>query len=1166
MLSRLYTNLGLVKEIKGQYNDAADLIKKSIGICKPHDIYEQLTRNYLSMAGLCEKIGDNNEAIRNYNLCIDVAKKVKSKVSLLSTALLAKSELLVRLTEYHGAKTILQKAYKLKGLSDEERKNIGEKLKVVVCMCQTEDKLVVSSGDHKELKILYEKMGDAACIFQCYQKAVEYYTMMLEHAQKSGGNDEELKNCYFSLAETYKDNGDYFQAIYHYEKEYELCKELKDGLNTLSNIADTKEMANLPLDDVKAVYERAFESCRAEKNLKEERRMVSRYIIYLNRNEHKKELDVAYNLLKSLGTPDSNEESSSSDSDSEDSQTKLPVGADIDLDELQDVSDNSDEETYEMSPNKKRSKRFTIKKNEKGETQLHTACIHGHLQVVRHLLDLGHPVNVRDFSGWMPLHEACNHGHLEVVKLLVEKGAAVNDRGGTYCGGITPLYDAARNAHLQIIEYLLDHGASVNTKTDDGDTTLNILKTYHGGDKIPEDQWPLYFKLIERLGEGMEKAGQKAEPCPRSRSFGFVDEDDDPPLERSSRCSNKNKSAINGTKEVRDSSTSKRSALVTEEENILYDDWLVVDVPNKPKRRRTSSSLTRTSSIRSDSPMNRKSVSPAKKRVSDEFLVPDDYVEENEQDYSWISPLNSTYKNRSQESKRKRQVSLLDSGFSKDRSTGLSISQKSIKRNNSGGTLQQKQAKLTKFTQATNPVVQEHVTREVPERAVVPQISTCPQTRVEDEVRFVDILVENITFRIAVMSSQIRAKNIGWLAEQAALKYERKECKKPVLELQSSTGALLSDSDPLQMLFVNGRQAESVVGKVVKVILPPLVDRYKEMCAYLNVDVEEDLCTKLEEVFTSLSLQDNGMFGESLTPLCKAINHQSSLLELNLSGNSLDIETFQTLCLTLPTLTNLMTLNLRNTGLTLSHLHHMAFLETSCQSVLKNLTNLDLSDNPLGNQSLHCLSRLTERFTLTHISLSNVKLVSPLRLGGETALHLSEVVELDISNNCLNESDLAAIFQRLTGTKVTSLNLSNNDSKDVVGALTRLLEMPSLRVGIFSRCNVNDRQLDELLRFSTAVEMLELSYNPLLTGISLKKILECSNLRQVHLVHCDGILVNCDVFEVNKFLENSGIRNLVITSDIDEIYPCHDLIEAFQRKYSDSVVTKTESYLGLRTG
>ncbi|CAH2006655.1 unnamed protein product [Acanthoscelides obtectus] len=212
MLSRLYTNLGLVKEIKGQYNDAADLIKKSIGICKPHDIYEQLTRNYLSMAGLCEKIGDNNEAIRNYNLCIDVAKKVKSKVSLLSTALLAKSELLVRLTEYHGAKTILQKAYKLKGLSDEERKNIGEKLKVVVCMCQTEDKLVVSSGDHKELKILYEKMGDAACIFQCYQKAVEYYTMMLEHAQKSGGNDEELKNCYFSLAETYKDNGDYFQV------------------------------------------------------------------------------------------------------------------------------------------------------------------------------------------------------------------------------------------------------------------------------------------------------------------------------------------------------------------------------------------------------------------------------------------------------------------------------------------------------------------------------------------------------------------------------------------------------------------------------------------------------------------------------------------------------------------------------------------------------------------------------------------------------------------------------------------------------------------------------------------------------------------------------------------------------------------------------------------
>nr|CAH7744616.1 unnamed protein product [Callosobruchus chinensis] len=980
MLSRLYTNLGLVKEIQGQYNEAADLIKKSIGICKPHDIYEQLTRNYLSMAGLCEKIGDNNEAIRNYNLCIDTAKKVKSKAALLCTALLAKSELLVKLTEYHGAKTILLKAYKLKGLNDEERKNIGQKLKIVASMCQTEDKLVVSTGDHKELKNLYEKMGDGACTFQCYQKAIEYYTMMLEHCEKSGANDKELKSCYYSLAETYKDNGDYTQAVHHFEKEYELCKELKDALNTLSSIADTKETANAALEEVKGVYERAFKKCKSERNLKEERRMVSRYISYLDRNGYNDELAKAKHYLEFLGPADGDVSSSSSDSDNEDTETKLPIGEEIDLDDLQDP-------------------------------------------------------------------------HTE-----------------------------------------------------------------------------------------MSLSSTKRE-SPRTR-----------------------------TKEVRvnrDSSTSKRSSLVTEEESILYDDWLVADVPNKPKRRRTSSSLTRTSSIRSNSPSTRKSGSLAQKRVSDDFLVPDNYFEDQEDSY-WISPSNSPYKISSQEHKRKRQASLLDAGFSKDRNSPRPISQMSRNRSNSGGTSRPKQVKLTNFAQVTNPVVQEHVSREVLQPIPNPHTLACPQIPLEDEVRFVDIVVENITFRITVMSSQIRSKNIAWLAEQAALKYERKECKKPVLELQTGTGALLSDSDPLQILFLNGAQPEPIVGKVLKLMLPPLVDRYKEICAYLNVDIEQDLCTKLEEVFTSLNIKDDGMFGESLTPLCKAINHQSSLLELNLSGNSLDIESFKTLCLSLPSLTNLMTLNLRNTGLTLSHLHHMAFFKTTSNSVLKNLTNLDLSDNPLGNQSLHCLSRITEHLKLTQVSLSNVKLVSPLRVGAEIELHLSDVAELDISNNCLNECDLVMIFHSLTGSKVTSLNLSNNESDDVAGALTRSLKTPNLRSGFFRRCNVTDSQLDLLVSSSKSLEVLDLSYNPLLTGLSLKKILECPNLRYVDLVRCVNIFENFDSSEISRLLESSNIKNIVIsTNNNDEhSYQCQEFIEAFEKKYKNNnpVVTKTERYLGLRAG
>ncbi|KAJ8950164.1 hypothetical protein NQ314_008017 [Rhamnusium bicolor] len=78
------------------------------------------------------------------------------------------------------------------------------------------------------------------------------------------------------MAETYKDNSQFAEAVEYFEKEYALCTDLKDNLNTLSKIADTKEAAGAPVSEVKAIYEKAFNNCRSSMNLKEERRMVSR--------------------------------------------------------------------------------------------------------------------------------------------------------------------------------------------------------------------------------------------------------------------------------------------------------------------------------------------------------------------------------------------------------------------------------------------------------------------------------------------------------------------------------------------------------------------------------------------------------------------------------------------------------------------------------------------------------------------------------------------------------------------------------------------------------------------------------------------------------------------------------------------------------------------------
>lgn len=147
---------------------------------------------------------------------------------------------------------------------------------LVAIMCRTEDELVSASGNEKERKILYEKMGDKACELKIFSKAIEYYKLMLECAERSGVSGRDLASCYYSLAETFKDNNQFSEAVTYFEKEYVLCRDLKDSLNTLSNIADTKEAAGAPISEVKGVYERAFTECRRSKNAREEKRMILR--------------------------------------------------------------------------------------------------------------------------------------------------------------------------------------------------------------------------------------------------------------------------------------------------------------------------------------------------------------------------------------------------------------------------------------------------------------------------------------------------------------------------------------------------------------------------------------------------------------------------------------------------------------------------------------------------------------------------------------------------------------------------------------------------------------------------------------------------------------------------------------------------------------------------
>nr|XP_019955403.1 PREDICTED: ankyrin repeat domain-containing protein 16 [Paralichthys olivaceus] len=107
-----------------------------------------------------------------------------------------------------------------------------------------------------------------------------------------------------------------------------------------------------------------------------------------------------------------------------------------------------------------------------GDTLLHYAARHGHLDTVRYLVEgAGADVEVSNNDYKRPLHEAASMGHRACVDYLLREGAAVDSLKKA---DWTPLMMACTRRNLDVIQELLRHGADPALRNKDGWNSFHI--------------------------------------------------------------------------------------------------------------------------------------------------------------------------------------------------------------------------------------------------------------------------------------------------------------------------------------------------------------------------------------------------------------------------------------------------------------------------------------------------------------------------------------------------------------------------------------------------------------------------------------------------------------------------------------------------------------------
>lgn len=259
-----------------------------------------------------------------------------------------------------------------------------------------------------------------------------------------------------------------------------------------------------------------------------------------------------------------------------------------------------------------------------------------------------------------------------------------------------------------------------------------------------------------------------------------------------------------------------------------------------------------------------------------------------------------------------------------------------------------------------------------------------------------------------------------------------------------------------------------------------------------------------------LSLADRSLRPNISKPLFKAMHHQSHIQSIDLSDNFLEDESCRFLAEGIVTLTKLKSLQLSGNAITQQGLTTLVEkLVNAASTCLTTLELLDLSHNPLGNEGILQLSKLTVQTP----ALRSLHLVA-VQATHLSSLKTSNLTCLDVSHNQFDVSELRKCLRSLNACKMSALNLGfcvNRDGGNATQVLAEWLQsgtLAALKELHLSGWDMDDGDVFELvqtLRRANAMDSLFLMDNPQIDTIGFVQLVQHIRVSRLFLDGCPAI-------------------------------------------------------------